>query len=182
MHIIENMKKSVLILFSVICIFVLVVFVLFNLVMFPKRYNRFVSVYSAMFDVDRALVFAVIKTESGFDRNAVSSSGARGLMQLMPKTAGWIAEEMEEVFDESNLFDAEVNIKYGCFYLKYLIDKFKDVWLAVAAYNAGESVVKNWINQEGKLVESKISYPETKNYVVKVKRYFRVYKNLENQV
>lgn len=176
------MKKSVLILFSAICIFVLVVFVLFNFVMFPKKYNRFVSAYSAMFDIDRVLVFSVIKAESGFDRNAVSGSGAVGLMQIMPKTASWIAKELEEDFDEKKLFDAELNIRYGCFYLKHLTDKFKDVWVAVAAYNAGESVVKNWTDQQGRLIESKISYRETKNYVAKVKKYFAVYKNLENQV
>ena len=176
------MKKSVLVLFSVICIFSVALFVVFNFVIFPKTYKDFILEYSKAYGVDAALVFAISKTESGFDEKAVSSSGARGVMQLMPSTAKWVASELGEKYDDDNLFDAKTNIRYGCFYLRYLFDKFDDVWVVVAAYNAGEGVVRNWINEDGLLNEDLISYPETKKYVSKVKAFYEVYKNSENAI
>ena len=175
----KDMKKGMLIFFFVICIFVLLAFVMFNFVMYSRKYSEHVNCFANMYELDEALVYAVIKTESGFDENAVSGAGAKGLMQLMPKTAEWVAGELGDEFVEDYLFDAKTNIKYGCFYLRYLIDKFDNVWVAVAAYNAGELVVRSWIDENGGLDESKISYRETKNYVLKVKRAFKVYKNLE---
>ena len=74
------------------------------------------------------------------------------------------------------MFDAETNIKYGCFYLRYLFDKFKDKRVVVCAYNAGETVVKNWLDEGGKIIEEKISFKETKNYLKKVEFFEKLYK------
>lgn len=173
------MKKTILVLFSVICIFSVLVFVVFNFVMFPKKYKAFIEKYSACYNLDTAIVYAIANVESDFDEKAVSSAGAMGVMQLMPATAEWIAGELGEEYDEKMLFDAETNIWYGCFYLRYLLDKFGDVWVVVAAYNAGEGVVREWIAEDGSLNEDAIGYGETKRYVSKVRRCYRAYKNAE---
>ena len=138
------MKKRFLILFSVICIFSVVVFIVFNFVVCFKKYETFIERYSKHYGLDSALVFSIARVESDFEPMAVSSSGARGVMQLMPNTARWIAGELGDEYSDDVLFDPETNIRYGCFYLRYLLDKFDDLWVVVAAYNAGESVVKAW--------------------------------------
>ncbi len=74
------------------------------------------------------------------------------------------------------MFEPETNIKYGCFYLKYLFDKFGEQDIVVCAYNAGEGKVFDWIDN-GKLQRDKIDYDETKNYLAKVEKYYKVYKS-----
>jgi len=173
------MRKKTLILFSVICIFLFVVFIVFNFVLFPTKYKNYVVKYSNQYDLDKALVYAVIKAESNFDKNATSKSGAMGLMQLIEPTAKWIANEFNEPYDETRIYNPETNIKYGCFYLRYLTDKFKNFDAVVCAYNAGEVAVRKWIDQEGNIDVSKINYEETAIYLKRVKGYFAIYKNHE---
>lgn len=174
------MKKSILILFAIVCALTLVLFVIFNFVIYPKKYKNHVLTYSKKFELEVALVYAVIKTESNFDSNAKSYAGAIGLMQIIPSTAKWIASEFEENFDEKQLYDPETNIKYGCFYLNYLKQKFSDLDAVICAYNAGETAVKSWLDENGKLIENKIKFEETKNYLKRVKKYYRIY--LEDQI
>ena len=171
------LKNKVLVVFCVICVVVVGVFCVFNFVMYPTKYKNYVVRYSEQFGLESALVYAVIKTESEFKPRAVSSAGARGLMQIIPSTGKWIASEFGEDFNEESLFDPETNIKYGCFYLKYLFDKFGDVGAVICGYNAGETAVKNWLNGDGKIDSGKISYLETKRYYSKVLGSYNVYKN-----
>lgn len=174
------MKKSILILFASVCTLTLILFVIFNFVLYPKKYKNYVLAYSNEFKLETALVYAVIKTESNFDANAKSYAGAIGLMQIIPSTAKWIASEFDENYEEEKLYAPETNIKYGCFYLNYLKQKFSDIDAVICAYNAGETVVKSWLDENGKLNENKIKFEETKNYLKKVKKYYRVY--LEDQI
>jgi hypothetical protein len=102
--------------------------------------------------VDPDLVKAIIKVESNFNQFAVSRKGARGLMQLMPGTAGRYAV--------SNTFDAEANIRGGVRYLRYLQDSFGNLPLALASYNAGENAVLRY--------KGIPPFPETKQYVKRV--------------
>lgn len=169
------MRKTILLIFLAVCLLLGVVFILFNFVLYPKKYQDYVSKYSTEYNLERAVVYAIIKTESNFESAAVSRSGAVGLMQLLPSTAKWIADELGEIFDNNNLFDPETNIKYGCFYLRYLMDKFYDINTVICAYNAGEGVVRAWLDNDGVLDESKITYLETKNYLKKVKNYINIY-------
>ena len=74
------------------------------------------------------------------------------------------------------MFEPEVNIRYGCFYLKYLFDKFKTPEIVICAYNAGEGKVLEWID-EGNLDRDEIDYEETRNYLAKVERFYRIYNN-----
>ncbi len=170
-------NKLIIIIFSSFLILTIVLFSVFNFVLYPKKYSDYVNFYSKEYNIDSALVYAVIKAESDFDKNAKSKSGAIGLMQIIPRTAKWIAEELGENFDENNLFKPETNVRYGCYYLNYLSNKFDNINAVICAYNAGESVVRGWLDDEGKLDESKITYSETKNYLRRVKGFFKVYKN-----
>ena len=126
----------------------------------PAEFESIINSCSLQYGVDKSLVKAVIHAESGYDPNAVSSKGAGGLMQLMPKTA--------ESLKVSNTFDPKENISGGVRYLRFLLDTFKgDVPLALAAYNAGLSRVA----QYGGIPP----YVETRNYVDKVLQYKKLY-------
>ena len=110
---------------------------MFNFVLYPTKFENIVVKNAREYLLEPALVYAVIKTESNFDEKAKSKSNALGLMQILPTTADWIAKELNVSFNESDLFVPEVNVRFGCFYLKYLYDKFGDTDVVVAAYNAG---------------------------------------------
>ena len=142
---------------------------------FPLKYAENVKESATRYNLDETLVFAVIKAESGFDKNKVSSKGAVGLMQIMPETAEYVSKEFfsGRKFDLTNPGD---NIELGCFYLAYLAEKFDNREEILAAYNAGEGNVKLWKNRvKRSLTEKDIPFLETKRYVNKVARYCKIY-------
>lgn len=171
------MKKWIFILFGLICVLTIFLFVIFNFFVFKRDYKFYVEKYSAKYGLEEAFVYAVIKAESDFNEKAISPSGALGLMQIIPLTAKWIAGEFDENYSKEKLLTAETNIKYGCFYLNYLFSKFNDEDVVICAYNAGEGAVKEWLDENGKLIEEKITYAETKTYLSRVKNFYGVYKN-----
>lgn len=142
-----------------------------------KDFDDYVSKYSNVYNLEEEFVYAIIKAESDFQEKAISSSGALGLMQIIPRTGKWIADEFGEEYSKQNLLTAETNIKYGCFYLNYLFSKFKNLNVVICAYNAGEGVVRTWLDENGNLDESKISYDETRTYLTRVQRFYDDYKN-----
>ena len=108
------------------------------------------------------LLAAVIYRESKFDSDARSSSGAIGLMQLLPDTAQGIAELTGgRRFKVDDLYDPEINVRYGSFYLRRLLRKYENRRLALAAYNAGQANVDQWL-AEGR---EEIPFPETEEFV-----------------
>lgn len=124
---------------------------------------------SAEFNVPVPLILAVIQTESGFDADAVSDAGAMGLMQLLPDTYLWIRDErLDENIPTDAILDPTVNIRYGTCYLSYLTERFCDLRTVLAAYNAGEGRVAEWLESDPTL--SHIPFPETRDYVDKVMR------------
>jgi len=139
---------------------------------YPIKYQELISEYSQKYNLDPKFVASVINTESGFNKNAVSSSGAVGLMQIMPNTAEYIADLLNEDFSEDKLFEAETNIKYGCYYLNYLNNKFSDEKVVLCAYNAGETTVSKWLknkeNSNDGIRLSKIPYKGTAIYSDKI--------------
>lgn len=146
-------------------------FVLFAVIiavdaLFPMRYYGYVKKYCKECDIDCATVLAVIWTESKFVPSATSGAGARGLMQLMPSTAMWVSNELNEVYDEDRLFEPEYNIRLGVYYLSYLSRKFEGDYI-LAAYNAGEGNVKKW--------KDEIPFPETRDYIKKVNMIKKIY-------
>lgn len=154
-----------------------IIFVVFCSVFVPIKFQRFVGYASAEFGVDRKIIYAVINTESGFKRGAVSRVGAVGLMQVMPQTANWIALELDE--DNFDLTDPQTNIRFGTFYLSYFLEKYGDLSTALACYNAGETISRTWMieGKDGALIldASKITYPETATYIKKVQRSLKLY-------
>lgn len=155
----------------------------------PKSYSETVEKYAAEYNIPPEVIFAVIKTESGFDPNARSSAGALGLMQMMPSTFEWLTgeEHLNENLTDLKLFDPEVSIRYGTYYLSYLKNKFfpngnVDWDIIFAAYNGGEGNVANWlcdpecVDENGKLVN--IPFSETRSYISKVNKAVNTYKTL----
>lgn len=154
---------------------------------FPYPYKEYVDKYSEEYDLDPYLVLAVIKTESKFNKDAVSKKDAKGLMQVMDSTGEWIAKEQEiNYFTPSMLFDPELNIKMGCWYLDNLEKEFdRNLELVLAAYNGGSGNVNKWLSNEDYSEDGEtlnyIPFPETKKYVDKVKANYSIYKYLYNK-
>ncbi len=161
------------------------VFVFFQLchLIYPVKYEAAVEKAVAETGLDRNFVCAVIKAESGFNPDAVSESGAFGLMQLMPETASWICEKMGETYETAYLTDPEQNVRMGCAYLSYLLSMYHgNRENALAAYNAGHAHVDRWLedaacSKDGETLDT-IPFPETEKYVKRVTRYIRIYKSL----
>ena len=115
----------------------------------PLYYGDLITLYAGEQNLDPALVSAVILCESSFDPKAESRLGARGLMQLMPDTAEWVAHKYNEDgagYSFDNLYDPETNIRYGTWYLGYLSRRFGgDATKIVCAYHAGQGNVDSWL-------------------------------------
>jgi soluble lytic murein transglycosylase len=128
---------------------------------YPLAYDHIVVGHAANYDLDPALLAAVIYRESRFDAGARSSSGAIGLMQLLPDTAKGIALHTGgSRFRVADLYDPEINVRYGAFYLRRLLTKYGDERHALAAYNAGQANVDEWRAQGKGIV-----FTETREYV-----------------
>ncbi len=158
---------------------------------YPFLYQEEVFHYAQQHDIDPFLVAAVIRTESNFKAKAKSVSGALGLMQIMPATGRWIATENETPdFEPGMLLQPEINIQFGSWYLAYLFREFNnEPVIALAAYNGGRGNVKAWLQEARWTGEEKtlqqIPFPETREYVRRVLRHYKIYVFLygdENQV
>src|SRR3954463_4981829 len=136
----------------------------------PLRHDDIIRQQAAQKNVDAALIAAVIYEESKF-RDQTSHAGARGLMQITPETARFIAHRSGGVtFSQADLATPQINIAYGAYYLRYLIDHYGgNETLAVAAYNAGQTNVDRWVRAAGgpdSFDPAKdIPFPETRGYV-----------------
>lgn len=151
---------------------------------YPTKYSEYVYKYAEEYSVDPILVFAIIKAESNFNPNVVSSSNAIGLMQLMDTTAEEIAGKLSINFMKgASLYNPELNIQLGTKYFSNLMKEYDNNYLlALTAYNAGIGNVKKWIEQgiikpDGSDIEN-IPFKETNNYVRKIVRDYKIYKEL----
>src|SRR3954453_13173656 len=140
----------------------------------PLRHDDIIRQQARDKGLDPALIAAVIYTESRF-RDQTSNAGAKGLMQLMPRTADYIARKSGgTAFVQGDLATPQVNISYGSWYLRYLLDKYGgNEILTLAAYNAGEGKVDGWWRDaaargERFRVAAHIPFPETRDYVTDV--------------
>jgi peptidoglycan lytic transglycosylase len=140
---------------------------------YPLSYELIVKGHAKNYDLDPALLAAVIYRESKFNTRARSSSGAIGLMQLLPETAEGIAVHTGgSRFEVADLYDPEINVRYGAFYLRRLLTKYGNTRLALAAYNAGQANVDGWI-AAGKGID----FPETREYVDSVLDLREIYRD-----
>jgi soluble lytic murein transglycosylase len=138
---------------------------------YPLQYEEVLRAHGRNYDLDPALLAAVVYVESRFDPQAESSAGAIGLMQLLPETAKGIALRTGGAdFVVADLRNPEINVRYGSWYLDHLRDRYDDLELALAAYHAGQGNVDRW-RSEG----TGIVFPETRTYVDEVTRLRRVY-------
>ena len=186
----EILKKKTLIIIGIILIFIILICIIFkpqNWILkkiYKLEYSEHVNKYAEENNLDPFFVFAIIKAESNFNRNVESSSGAIGLMQLMESTAIEMANEIgQEVVIKEALYNPEINIKIGTSYYAYLLKRYENnEYLALAAYNAGMGNVDSWIKkgiikEDGSDIEN-IPYKETNNYVRKIIRDYKIYKEL----
>jgi soluble lytic murein transglycosylase len=140
---------------------------------YPLEYKTIIRAHARNYQLQPALLAAVIYAESKFHPDAKSSSGALGLMQLQPSTAEGIALRTGgSKFQVDDLYDPEINIRYGSWYLRHLLDKYGDERLALAAYNAGQRNVDDW-RREG----VGIQFGETRHYVKRVEDLKDVYRH-----
>jgi len=148
---------------------------------YPLEHAELIAAYSRSNGLDPALVAAVIYTESSFDNDTTSRAGAAGLMQVLPSTAYWIAGKRGENITAGDLRDPERNIDFGCWYLRYLIDRYQDQRLALAAYNGGAENVDQWLataRSTGRDFDYvlDIPYRETRDYITGVEQVAEIYR------
>ena len=147
---------------------------------YPLQYTEIINKYAEEYELAPELICAVIHTESRFDKDAVSYMGAGGLMQIIDSTAFWIAHNMEiPGFRYDEVFDPEVNIRFGCYYLNTLETQYGDMNTALCAYNAGSGNVDEWLgdpeySDDGRTLKY-IPFPETRDYVKQITNTRRVY-------
>lgn len=150
---------------------------------YPIKYSYYVEKYAKEENVDKYIIYAIIKAESNFDEKAKSESNAIGLMQIMETTAIETASKMELEITEEDLFNPEINIKIGLNYFAYLVEQYNNNYaLAIVAYNAGIGNVNKWIENgtikpDGTDIEN-VPFKETNNYVRKILRDYEIYKGL----
>ena len=185
----ENSKKPLAII-GIIALSLLVaivfetVFTLADKGAHPTDYSDTVQKYSKEYNVPEYIIYAIINVESGFDKNLKSESGASGLMQLTPATFRAISsnEHLGENLPDSKIFDPDVNIRYGAYYLSYLRKKFGNIDTALIAYHAGETNVSKWIKDsrysDGQGNITNIPLNETKEHIDKLNKEINYYKNL----
>ncbi len=175
--------------FLIIILLLLIVFSVFgvkysmnyiNKTVYKTNYSEIIDTYSTKYGVDKYLIYAVIKTESNFDKNAVSNVGARGLMQMMTDTFNWVGTKLKDndtTYDD--MFIPEDNIRYGAYLLDYLVDEFDNYEAALAAYHAGRGAVNGWLKNEkysndGKTLNS-TPIKDTNHYIKKVMKNYNMY-------
>lgn len=173
----------------ILAIIILIIFILLKVVkvqdfilkqIYPIHYQDYVEEYSKQNEVDKYMIYAIIKAESNFKPDVKSKSKAVGLMQLMEATA---TEMSSSSITEEDLYEPEINIRLGTKYYAYLLRHYKgNNILALTAYNAGMGNVDTWtktgvIQADGSDIEN-IPYKETNNYVRKILRDYRIYLKL----
>jgi soluble lytic murein transglycosylase len=140
-------------------------------IILPLRHSDIIRQQAADKGLDADLIAAIIYEESRF-RDQTSHAGARGLMQITPETAAFIARDSGGTrFTQKDLATPQINISYGAYYLRYLLRQYDgNTALAVAAYNAGETNVNNWLAEAGDddFETDDIPFAETRAYVENV--------------
>ena len=171
---------SVAILFFV-AVFLSVLIGCFYGYFYPMKYVTEIKAIADECEVSPSLIASVANVESGYNPNCVSNKGAIGIMQLMPSTAKWMCGRIGIEYSEERLVEPEYNLRIGGYYLAYLLSYFNDEENALCAYNAGLGNVRAWLadkkySSDGKVLDD-IPFEETRNYIVKINKNLRHYKN-----
>lgn len=142
---------------------------------YPRKYDTYVTYYADKYQIDPYILYSVIRTESNFDPQAESNVGARGLMQITEVTFDWIKTKIapDEPLTFDDLYDPEVNIRFGSYFISYCLQRYQnDLATAAAAYHSGLCTVDNLLadsqySQDGKILDA-FPYPQMRRYVQKV--------------
>ena len=138
-----------ILLFASIFTFGLATYKLYESFSHPLKFSEEIVRYSKEYEIPAELIASVINVESSFNPNAKSNKNAIGLMQVKLTTANYLNDlSKQKHITEDELFYPTANIKYGTQYLKYLLNKFKDINTTLAAYNAGETIVRGWLKNK----------------------------------
>ncbi len=154
--------------------------------LYSINYREQIATYSEKYNIDPFLVAAIIRVESKYDINALSHKEARGLMQISPVTGKWGAREIGILdYKEELLYDPEINIEIGCWYINKLNAQFNNnLELVLAAYNGGSGNVTKWLKDSNYSSDGKnlnyIPFKETELYLKKVLKAYDIYKKLYN--
>lgn len=155
--------------------------------LYPLDYIDIITENAEKHNLDPLFIISVIHAESRFNPDATSHKEAKGLMQLRDDTAVWCAYTMNyEGFSADEIYDPQVNIMIGVWYLDYLLDRFDGNYtLCLASYNAGMGNVSKWLDNPkysaDKVILDKIPFPETERYIKKVMNNYAIYKMLYNK-
>lgn len=151
-------------------------------IIYPIKYKETIEKVSKEYNIDKYLIYSIIKVESDFNENAVSSSGAKGLMQIMDNTAIEVGKKLEiDKFNVDMLYTPEINIQIGVKYFSILYNKYEDNILALIAYNAGQGNLDSWIKDQKVTDEQSyynLPFKETTVYWQKVMREYKIYSML----
>jgi soluble lytic murein transglycosylase len=151
-----------------------------NRVEYPLEYKEEIKAASEKYDLDPFLVCAIIYVESKFEPSSKSRVGAVGLMQIMPETGQWAATKRGNSYTVDDLDNPSVNIDTGCWYFRYLLLKYKNEKLALAAYNSGFKNVDRWlVKSKDKTVDeiiASIPYKETRQFIDRVEGAQEIYR------
>lgn len=164
-----------------ILLLIIVTFPRWITVFYPEPHRDLVINYACQHEIDPYLVFAIIRAESKYQTDAESPLGAKGLMQIMPETGAWIAQQQGmQDFDPSMLHDPEINIQFGSWYLANLAQEFEGrLPIIIAAYNAGRGHVREWLavgTWDGTIERmDDIPFEETRLYTKNVTRNYEAY-------
>lgn len=185
----KNKKRSTIILVALIILTVLFIGILDFVLKsnkdindkFPILFKEHVERYSKEYNVDKYLIYSVIKQESNFNETAVSHAGATGLMQITKETFWWLSSKLGDTTTSyEDMLNPEKNIKYGTYFLSYLQNEFKDLSAILSAYNAGINKTHTWLKDQNYSSDGvslhTIPYSETSNYVKIVTHNYEGYK------
>jgi len=146
-------------------------------ILFPENFRSLIRETSKEYDFDPLFIAALTYAESSFKPNAISKSGAVGLMQIMPETGRQLAEELNmKEYSQEKLKEPAINLALGCYFLSRLNKEFKDFEKILIAYNAGRSNLLRWQNGGEPLNKA---FPETRNYVSRIRKVYRILKILD---
>ena len=150
---------------------------------YPLAHRELIQRYSAAQGLEPAYMAAIIMSESSFRSDATSNVNAQGLMQIMPDTGEWIAGKFSEEYTEGCLYDPDTNIRYGCWYMGFLMDRYGgNKACASAAYHSGQGTVDGWLQNtdysaDGRTLDV-IPGENANTYVERVLRFYEKYKEI----
>ena len=150
---------------------------------YPMEYEALIRQYAADNNLEPAYVAAVVLAESSYRPDAVSGVNAQGLMQILPDTGKWLAGKFDETYIEGCLFDPDTNLRYGCWYLGWLMNRYDgEMKCASAAYHQGQGTVDGWLQNpeysaDGKKLTN-IPSDATRTYVERILKYYEKYEEI----